>query len=121
MQMPFSLAQKFVCYLMCVTCVLLVCYVAKFGASADYSHQRKPLKNQCFLELPSVRRFLHGDSNHRIFKVFQPFCCLCVAYSANFLACERFSLLILIYISCPRSFIKEIKSSGSIALTIPCR
>ena len=32
--------QQFVCYLMCATCALLVCYVAKFKATVEHCKPR---------------------------------------------------------------------------------
>ena len=50
--------------------------------------------HKIYLELPSLSCFLNRDGNARYFSTYRHFCYLYVAYSANFLTCERFSRLI---------------------------
>ena len=65
---------------MCATCVLLVCYVAKFRASVNLSSQQKPLILRYFLEFTSLSCLLDGDCESSKIGDFLSFWVLCGSY-----------------------------------------
>lgn len=78
--------RKFVCYRLCATCVLPVCYVAKSKAFEAFLYPRKPLILLHFLELASLCCFLYRNCRCLICWLFLIICVLPARYQITFTA-----------------------------------